>query len=167
MCCESCQTDALGFHSVQMLVGEEAVPSLSIVPNELEGVILEDGFEWENVSAALEESRIIQRNITMGWEPSMGENSHVGHYLSFRAIASQCRLIPNPRRLPGHTFLCAFRATPPSCGCTARITTNRTMNTSFRNGANGINTSSARLIVPRDVQVERLYRWIGLRLLSL
>lgn len=153
-----------------MPAGEEAVPSLSPVAidnNEVEGVVLEDGFEWENVSAALEESRIIQRNIIMGWEPSMGENSHVSRYLSFRAINSRRRLILNPRRLAAHPFLCAFRATPRSCGCTPRITTNRATNISFRNGASGINTSSARLIVPRDVRVERLYRWIGLRLLSL
>lgn len=70
-----------------MLADEEPLSSLETVPpndDEPEGV-LEDDAGWENVSAALEESRIAQRNATMGWEPSLGENSRVSHYLWFRA----------------------------------------------------------------------------------
>jgi hypothetical protein len=36
-----------------------------------------DDSGWENISAAIEESRIASRKNSMDWEPSIGESSHV------------------------------------------------------------------------------------------
>lgn len=49
----------------------------------LENVVPGDEAGWEDISAALEESRIAQRNMAMGWEPSMGESSQVSTTLGW------------------------------------------------------------------------------------
>jgi hypothetical protein len=36
-----------------------------------------DDSGWENISAAIEESKVTSRKNSMDWEPTMGESSHV------------------------------------------------------------------------------------------